>query len=149
MTLLLAFFVVMYAISSLNTGKYRVVADALSVAFNGSGPDAESSVLPRSAISGPIPLATIEPGGVGIFLVAAAVAGITDMDAIAMSTAREVADGAIDPQLGVRAVLVALLVNTVFKLVVTRVLGGRELFRLVLPALGAAALVALAGVFVA
>ena len=93
--------------------------------------------------------ATIEHGGVGIFLVAAAVAGITDMDAIAMSTAREVADGAIDPQLGVRAVLVALLVNTVFKLVVTRVVGGRELFRLVLPALGAAALVALAGVFVA
>jgi uncharacterized membrane protein (DUF4010 family) len=46
-------------------------------------------------------------------------------------------------------VLVALLVNTVFKLVVTRVVGGRELFRLVLPALGAAALVALAGVFVA
>ena len=93
--------------------------------------------------------ATIEHGGVGIFLAAAAVAGITDMDAIAMSTAREVADGAIDPQLGVRAVLVALLVNTVFKLVVTRVVGGRELFRLVLPALGAAALVALAGVFVA
>jgi uncharacterized membrane protein (DUF4010 family) len=93
--------------------------------------------------------ATIAAGGVGIFLAAAAVAGITDMDAIAMSTAREVADGAIDPQLGVRAVLVALLVNTVFKLVVTRVVGGRELFRLVLPALGAAALVALAGVFVA
>jgi uncharacterized membrane protein (DUF4010 family) len=93
--------------------------------------------------------ATIEHGGVGIFLVAAAVAGITDMDAIAMSTAREVTDGAIDPQLGVRAVLVALLVNTVFKLVVTRVVGGRELFRLVLPALSAAALVALAGVFVA
>ena len=63
MTLLLAFFVVMYAISSLNTGKYRVVADALSVAFNGAGPDSDSGVLPRSAISGPIPLATIEPGG--------------------------------------------------------------------------------------
>lgn len=30
MTLLLAFFVVMYAISSLNEGKYRVMADALS-----------------------------------------------------------------------------------------------------------------------
>jgi chemotaxis protein MotB len=29
-TLLLAFFVVMYAISSLNEGKYRVMADALS-----------------------------------------------------------------------------------------------------------------------
>ena len=93
--------------------------------------------------------ATIEHGGVGIFLVAAAVAGITDMDAIAMSTAREVTDGAIDPQLGTRAVLLALLVNTVFKLVVTRVVGGNELFRLVLPALGSAALVALAGVMFA
>ncbi|HEY5804089.1 MAG TPA: flagellar motor protein MotD [Lysobacter sp.] len=35
MTLLLAFFVVMYAISSLNEGKYRVVSDALSSAFGG------------------------------------------------------------------------------------------------------------------
>ena len=35
-TLLLAFFVVMYAISSLNEGKYRVMADALSSAFGGT-----------------------------------------------------------------------------------------------------------------
>lgn len=35
LTLLLAFFVVMYAISSLNEGKYRVLADALSSAFGG------------------------------------------------------------------------------------------------------------------
>ncbi len=34
-TLLLAFFVVMYAISSLNEGKYRVLADSLSSAFGG------------------------------------------------------------------------------------------------------------------
>jgi chemotaxis protein MotB len=34
-TLLLAFFVVMYAISSVNAGKYRVVSDALSAAFRG------------------------------------------------------------------------------------------------------------------
>ncbi len=36
MTLLLAFFVVMYAISSVNEGKYRVVADSLSSAFGSS-----------------------------------------------------------------------------------------------------------------
>jgi len=36
MTLLLAFFVVMYAISSLNEGKYRVLADSLSAAFGGA-----------------------------------------------------------------------------------------------------------------
>lgn len=35
LTLLLAFFVVMYAISSLNEGKYRVMADAMTTAFGG------------------------------------------------------------------------------------------------------------------
>lgn len=35
-TLLLAFFVVMYAMSSINEGKYRVMADALSSAFGGT-----------------------------------------------------------------------------------------------------------------
>ncbi len=35
-TLLLAFFVVMYAISSVNEGKYRAVSDALSSAFGGT-----------------------------------------------------------------------------------------------------------------
>jgi len=34
-TLLLAFFVVMYAVSSVNEGKYRVMADALASAFGG------------------------------------------------------------------------------------------------------------------
>ncbi|KAB7771909.1 flagellar motor protein MotD [Xanthomonas maliensis] len=36
MTLLLAFFVVMYAISSVNEGKYKVMAQALTTAFGGS-----------------------------------------------------------------------------------------------------------------
>ncbi len=35
-TLLLAFFVVMYAVSSLNEGKYRVLSKSLEAAFNGS-----------------------------------------------------------------------------------------------------------------
>src|SRR4029453_243741 len=35
-TLLLAFFVVMYAISSVNEGKYRVLSDSLVAAFRGS-----------------------------------------------------------------------------------------------------------------
>src|SRR5271165_1212656 len=34
-TLLFAFFVVMYAISSVNEGRYRVLSDALSSAFSG------------------------------------------------------------------------------------------------------------------
>jgi chemotaxis protein MotB len=36
MTLLLAFFVVMYAISSVNEGKYRVLSDSLVAAFRGA-----------------------------------------------------------------------------------------------------------------
>jgi chemotaxis protein MotB len=43
-TLLLAFFVVMYSISSVNDGKYRVVADSLNAAFNG----APTTTLPIS-----------------------------------------------------------------------------------------------------
>ena len=35
-TLLLAFFVVMYAISSINEGKFRVLSDSLAAAFRGS-----------------------------------------------------------------------------------------------------------------
>ena len=35
-TLLLAFFVVMYAISSVNAGKYRVLSNALNAAFRGT-----------------------------------------------------------------------------------------------------------------
>src|SRR5688572_494522 len=35
-TLLLAFFVVMYAISSVNEGKFRVLSDSLSAAFRGN-----------------------------------------------------------------------------------------------------------------
>src|SRR3954463_10045210 len=35
-TLLLAFFVVMYAISSVNEGKFRVLSDSLQAAFRGA-----------------------------------------------------------------------------------------------------------------
>ena len=35
-TLLLAFFVVMYAISSVNEGKFRVLSDSLQAAFRGT-----------------------------------------------------------------------------------------------------------------
>ena len=52
MTLLLAFFVVMYAISSLNTGKYRILADALSVAFKGGATQEELLPLRPSGVSG-------------------------------------------------------------------------------------------------
>ncbi len=56
-TLLFAFFVVMYAISSLNEGKYRVLSDALGSAFGGNkngqslGPDPIPLLTPMSAAS--------------------------------------------------------------------------------------------------
>ncbi len=66
-TLLLAFFVVMYAVSSLNEGKYRVLSDALTAAFRGpprtpdpvqidkkpsgrGGPARTPGVMPRSML---------------------------------------------------------------------------------------------------
>jgi chemotaxis protein MotB len=78
LTLLLAFFVVMYAISSVNAGKYRVLSDSLFAAFrgtprtmepvqvgekqSGSGSDLESVVIqsalqgqPRSSLA-PVPV---------------------------------------------------------------------------------------------
>jgi chemotaxis protein MotB len=39
-TLLFAFFVVMYAISSVNEGKYRILSDSLGIAFGGATPKA-------------------------------------------------------------------------------------------------------------
>jgi chemotaxis protein MotB len=57
-TLLLAFFVVMYAMSSVNEGKYRVLSDSLNEAFNGPhhsrqaaaiGDDPTADAMPANA----------------------------------------------------------------------------------------------------
>ncbi|MEO8747219.1 MAG: flagellar motor protein MotD [Rhodanobacter sp.] len=68
MTLLLAFFVVMYAVSVVNEGKYRVASEALAEAFNGSNrvavPQASSKDAPRSSdpsISLPTGASTVAP----------------------------------------------------------------------------------------
>lgn len=81
MTLLLAFFVVMYAISTVNEGKYRVLSDALVAAFRGtpktmepiqvgekqegSGADVKTTLVQQSMLAGqprklfePIPVKT-------------------------------------------------------------------------------------------
>ncbi|MDB6046595.1 MAG: hypothetical protein JWM63_5146 [Gammaproteobacteria bacterium] len=68
LTLLLAFFVVMYAISSVNAGKYRVLSDSLFAAFRGvprtmepiqfgqkqtgSGSDLETTIVQRTMLEG-------------------------------------------------------------------------------------------------
>lgn len=91
--------------------------------------------------------AAVEFLGTGAFLAVAAISGVTDMDAIAMSAARETLDGTLAVPLAAQGVLVALLVNTLFKLGVARALGGGALLRAMLPALMAAAALALVGVF--
>jgi uncharacterized membrane protein (DUF4010 family) len=90
--------------------------------------------------------ATIEFGGDSAFLAVAAASGVTDMDAIAMSTAREVADLSVGISLGAKAVLIALIVNTLFKLTVTAAVGTGDLFRTTQVALLGAAVCALAGI---
>src|SRR5690242_3999977 len=68
LTLLLAFFVVMYAISSVNAGKYRVLSDSLFAAFRGaprtmepvqvgekqvgSGADIQTSIVQQAMLAG-------------------------------------------------------------------------------------------------
>src|SRR6476620_1992973 len=52
-TLLFAFFVVMYAISSVNEGKYRVLSDSLGNAFGREGGNMIPS-LPANPPSGPL-----------------------------------------------------------------------------------------------
>ena len=84
MTLLLAFFVVMYAISSVNAGKYRVLSDSLFAAFRGAprsmqpiqvgekqvgtGADLNTTIVQQAMLDGkaqsrlaPMPVAVMEP----------------------------------------------------------------------------------------
>src|SRR6185312_11782176 len=84
LTLLLAFFVVMYSISSVNAGKYRVLSDSLYAAFRGeprslepiqvghkragSGADIRVSIVQQAMLKGqprsllaPVPLAMATP----------------------------------------------------------------------------------------
>lgn len=92
--------------------------------------------------------AAIAFAGMGVFYAVAAASGVTDMDAIALSSAREVVEGVLSPTDAARATLIALAVNTAFKLGVTRVAGSPAVFARVAPALGASIVVAVVGVFV-
>lgn len=56
-TLLFAFFVVMYAISVVNEGKYRVLSDALGSAFGGRGVAAPKTE--RAQVEPPLPLSNM------------------------------------------------------------------------------------------
>jgi chemotaxis protein MotB len=62
-TLLLAFFVVMYAISSVNEGKYRVLSDAMVSAFNGAS---TAKSPPPPATKGAATSGAAAPGAISL-----------------------------------------------------------------------------------
>ena len=65
-------------------------------------------------------------GTAGLYTVAV-ISGLTDVDAITLSTSRLVAGGGLDPGTGWRAILLASLSNLVFKAGIVAVLGSRAL----------------------
>jgi len=67
-------------------------------------------------------------GARGLYVVAV-LSGLTDMDAITLSTAQIVKDGQLMPATGWRIILTAALSNLVFKAAIAAVLGDRHLFR--------------------
>jgi uncharacterized membrane protein (DUF4010 family) len=76
-----------------------------------------------------------EFGNRGLYLVAL-VSGLTDMDAITLSTSQLVGQDRLDTHTAWRMILVAALSNLVFKAVLVAILGSRELLRLVAGAFG-------------
>jgi uncharacterized membrane protein (DUF4010 family) len=75
----------------------------------------------------------------------ALVAGLTDVDAITLSSSQLVAHGRLDGEVAWRMVLVATLSNLAFKGVMAGILGGKRLLRFLAPAFG---LTLLAGIAV-
>jgi uncharacterized membrane protein (DUF4010 family) len=84
-------------------------------------------------------------GTSGLYAVAA-ISGLTDVDAMTLSTAQLVSAGSLDTTTGWRLVLVAAASNLVFKAGMVAVLGNRRLFGIV-AALFAAGIVATAVLF--
>lgn len=76
-------------------------------------------------------------GTAGLYGIAL-LSGLTDVDAITLSTAGLVESGALPPDTGWRAILVAAMANLAFKGGVVAFLGGKPLFLRILPALAAA-----------
>ncbi len=82
-------------------------------------------------------------GNEGLFIVAG-LSGLTDMDAITLSTAQLINAGRIDIDTGWRMIMVGAMSNLVFKGAAVAVLGHRQLLRRVAAVFGLALLAALA-----
>ncbi len=75
--------------------------------------------------------------GVQALYPVALIAGLTDVDAITLSSSKLVTQGRLNPDAAWRVIMVASLSNLVFKAGMVAVIGGRKLLALVLPAFGA------------
>lgn len=74
-------------------------------------------------------------GDQGVYLVAG-LSGMTDMDAITLSSSRLASAGTLSSEVAWRTIVVALILNLVFKTILSGVLGGRRLFGLVATTFG-------------
>lgn len=69
-------------------------------------------------------------GTYGLYIVGC-ISGLTDMDAITLSTSRLVEAGRLDPDIGWRTILIAIMSNLVFKAAAVGILGSRRLLKYV------------------
>jgi uncharacterized membrane protein (DUF4010 family) len=76
--------------------------------------------------------------GEGALYAVAALSGLTDMDAITLSTARLIDSGRLGAEIGWRVILVGALANLSFKAGIVATAGGAKLFRWILPYFAAA-----------
>ncbi len=88
--------------------------------------------------------ATKEHFGSSGLYVAAVISGLTDMDAITLSTAELMNRGSLDLTTGWRIILVAALANLVFKAGIAAFTGGKTILRQIAPVFGLAFLAGLA-----
>jgi len=76
--------------------------------------------------------------GQGTLYAVAAVSGLTDVDAITLSTSRLIRSGMLASDTGWRIILVGALANLGFKAGIVLAVSGARLFRWVIPYFGAA-----------
>ena len=72
--------------------------------------------------------ATKQNFGEGAVYVAAALSGLTDMDAITLATANMIKDEGLSPSTGWRMIVVGAMANMVFKVAAIAVIGNKRLF---------------------
>ncbi len=110
-------------------------AGALGMPEQGN-PTELSSALAFGGLYGVILLATAAGqewfGSEGLYLIAL-ISGLANTDAITLSTAHLTQEGRLEPSTLWRVVTVAVISNLLFKLGIARFLGGRMLFRRLLP----------------